>query len=90
MCIPYLVRWYQFGNAFHGFTRDTWDSWTYSALESIFSFLMMLINFTFVVAGFMDFQRRAMMLKACGTLIDPVKSNYPHIYRAFPTVNVAC
>ena len=82
--LPYLVRRYQYGSVFHGFN---WDSWLYSFFEFTAGFYLVFINYTFVFAGFIDFQRRMMMLKTCGVMIDPVKTNYKNEYRMFPTIN---
>jgi hypothetical protein len=48
------------------------------------------VNFIFVFSGFIDFQRRRTMIKACGALIEPVKSNLDVMYRIFPTINLTC
>jgi hypothetical protein len=85
LTIPYIIRTFEFKQPFHEFK---WDSWVYSAFEVTIGALIPFFNFTFVVAGVIDFQRRRMMIKACGTLIDPYKGNYDPIYRIFPTINL--
>jgi hypothetical protein len=86
--IPFLVRLYEKGNAFHDFN---WDSWTYSGLDFFFSWLMTAINLIFVFAGFIDFQRRKCMMTACGALLEPNKTlNYDPIMRTLPTINLLC
>ena len=85
--IPFIVRWLQYGNPFHSFG---WDSWIYTSLEFLQSCIIICLNQLFLFAGLIDFKRRSIMLKACGVLIDPIKHNYPVLYRIFPTVNIAC
>jgi hypothetical protein len=53
------VRIYQHGNAFHDFQ---WDSWLYSGIDFFFTFLVVAVNMIFVIAGFIDFQRRKCMM----------------------------
>jgi hypothetical protein len=57
--IPFLVRYYEHKNAFHDFN---WDSWLYSALEVLVGFFITTLNFLFVMAGLIDFQRRKLMI----------------------------
>jgi hypothetical protein len=86
--IPYFVRIYQYGNAFHDFE---WDSWLYSGIDFFFTFLVVSVNMVFVIAGFIDFQRRKCMMCACGALLEPSKSlNYDPIMRSLPTINLLC
>jgi hypothetical protein len=42
------------------------------------------------MAGLIDYQRRAMMLKAAGAMLNPIKSGYDPMYRIFPTVLMTC
>jgi hypothetical protein len=83
--IPFLVRWYENGNPFHDFT---WHSWVYSILEFMLSTFITAMNFFFVLSGFIDFQRRKWMMKACGSLLDPQKASYK--MRSLPTINMLC
>jgi hypothetical protein len=85
LSIPYLIRWWEHGNAFNEFN---WDSWLYSILELLFGGFMVFINYCFVYIGFVDFQRRECMLMSCGILLDPLKTNHPPEMRQFPTINL--
>ena len=45
----------------------------------------------FVIAGFIDFQRRKCMMTACGALLEPSKSlSYDPIFRSLPSINLLC
>ena len=58
--IPYLIRYFQHKNIFHGFN---WDSWLYSVFELLFSSMFLVsVNYLFVLAGLVDFQRRKVMI----------------------------
>lgn len=72
-------------NIFYSFN---WDSWLYSSLEFFFGTFLVGINFLFIMAGLIDFQRRKIMIQACGAMIDPQKSNYDPKFRCFPTINL--
>jgi tetrahydromethanopterin S-methyltransferase subunit F len=72
--IPYLVRWAEEGAAFQDFTST---SWLYSGLELPSVWLLVAVNYLFVFAGLIDFQRRKQMIQACGMLLDPQKDNHP-------------
>jgi hypothetical protein len=49
---------------------------------------MAAVNGVFILAGLIDFQRRKLMIQACGAMIDQQKSNYDPVYRCFPTINL--
>jgi len=66
--IPYIIRYMDNKNIFYSFN---WDSWLYSSLELFFGTLLVAINALFVMAGLIDFQRRKIMIQACGAMIDP-------------------
>ena len=40
------------------------------------------------MVGLIDFQRRKMMIQACGAMLDPQKGNYDPKLRIFPTINL--
>ena len=84
--IPYLVRLIEFGYVFHDFD---WSSITYSSIELYMNFWLGFANYIFVYVGLLDFQRRVYMIKACGAMITPFKSNYSTKYQLFPTVNIS-
>jgi hypothetical protein len=46
------------------------------------------VNYLFIIAGFIDFQRRLFMCKACGALITPFKDSYEVKYQILPTLNI--
>lgn len=83
--IPFIIRYYEFGSATPNFH---WNSWTVTALETVVSSLFVFFNYLFVFGGHIDFKRRVLMLKACGTILDPIKEDYDTIYRQTPTINL--
>lgn len=84
--IPYVIRYLDYKHIFHGFN---WDSWVYAVLEFLFGGIFIIsVNYLFVLAGLLDFQRRKIMIQACGAMIDPQKSNYDPVFRCFPTINL--
>jgi hypothetical protein len=82
--MPFFVRKFQYGSFTAYFT---WESWLYTTLEIVFTSFIVFLNYTFVFAGLVDFQRRMIMLKACGSMLEPVKTLQDPMYRTFPTVN---
>ncbi len=50
--IPYVIRTIEYKNPVHLFK---WDSWVYSVCELTMGFIVPLLNFTFVMAGVIDF-----------------------------------
>jgi len=52
MPIPYVIRYLDHKNIFHGFN---WDSWLYSVLDFLFSANMAAVNGVFILAGLIDF-----------------------------------
>jgi hypothetical protein len=83
--IPYVIRYIDHKNIFHAFN---WDSWLYSSFELMFGTFLAAVNALFVLAGLIDFQRRKIMIQACGAMIDPQKSNFDPRFRCFPTINL--
>lgn len=86
MSIPYLARFIQYGNP----APFQWDGIIYSALEFPILSFMTFANFLFVIIGYIDFQRRVMMIKACSALLNPFKINLDAKYQIFPTINHTC
>ena len=85
--IPYLVRYIDYGSPIYAFQ---WDGWVYSMAETIIGSFVIFVNYLFVSGGFIDFQRRVIMMRACGAMLDPIKENYDAMYRQFPTINLVC
>ena len=85
--IPYLVRYIDYGSAIYEFQ---WDSWVYSIIETLLGSVLIFVNLLFVYGGYIDFQRRVIMMRACGAMLDPIKENYDALYRQFPTINLVC
>ena len=86
LSIPYFVRYMEYGNPFF----FSWDSIIYSATEFLPYSFYTFANFLFVLAGFIDFQRRVFIIRAVGSLINPFKQDIPLKYHIFPTVMVTC
>ena len=84
-CIPFIVRWHEYGDPFAKFTVH---SWIYSIADLLVALMISSMNIFFVMAGFIDFQRRKWMMKACGSLLDPVKRDFR--MRTLPTINMLC
>ncbi|TNV83568.1 hypothetical protein FGO68_gene6210 [Halteria grandinella] len=85
--IPYIIRWAQFGSPVYGFGVD---SYLYSLLDIIFGTLFLLMNYIFILAGLIDFQRRSTIMKACSAMLNPMKSQLEPKFRIFPTVLMTC
>eukprot|EP00347_Sterkiella_histriomuscorum_P009873 403339548 len=82
--LPFIARYIQYGI----FTLD-WDSSTYTTFDTLASSMFLFQNYLFVFAGFVDFQRRFLMMKSVGALLNPFKESYDVKYQIFPTINLA-
>lgn len=85
--IPYIVRWSEFGSPVAHFGSD---SYVYSLLDYVFGSLFVLMNYIFVIAGLIDFERRATIMKACSAMLNPMKSQLEPRFRMVPTVLMTC
>jgi hypothetical protein len=76
LSIPFIVRFIQNGNPL-GFDAS---AIIYTILENLLLLTILFPNYLFIFSGLTDFQRRVFMIKACGALITPFKSEYevPH------------
>ena len=74
--IPFLVRYMEFGNAIINFD---WKSWLACGLDFTFVLFLLMVNYSFIFSGYVDFKRRKKIIQACGVMIDPLKANYPAI-----------
>ncbi|CDW73934.1 UNKNOWN [Stylonychia lemnae] len=83
--LPFIARYIEYGT-FLGF--DNWDSFLYQLLEIPSLGFLLIINYLFIIVGFVDFQRRVFLIKAVGSLINPFKENLELKYQVFPTVNM--
>jgi hypothetical protein len=54
----------------------SWESGLYTAIDVLFGIFFNTLNFLFVFSGVIDFQRRKVMMKACGAMLDIVKSKF--------------
>eukprot|EP00347_Sterkiella_histriomuscorum_P010073 403338785 len=82
--LPFIARYFQ-----HGTILLDWDSAVYTTFEVIGSSIFLLQNYFFVAAGHVDFQRRFLMIKSVGALLNPFKESYEVKYQIFPTINLA-
>eukprot|EP00347_Sterkiella_histriomuscorum_P021309 403334452 len=87
--LPYLVRMYDYGNPL-GPNMFAWDSYLYFLCELPVIYFLSWANFLFVAAGLIDFQRRVLMIKAIGSLINPFKQDLSLKYQIFPCVILTC
>eukprot|EP00347_Sterkiella_histriomuscorum_P018466 403345412 len=82
--LPFIARYYQFG-----VVALDWDSSIYTVFDTLASAMFLFQNYLFVIAGYVDFQRRYLMMKSVGALLNPFKDNYDVKYQIFPTINLA-
>jgi hypothetical protein len=70
--LPFWVRYKE------GKPVASFDSYgvAYTVLENLSLSFILYINYLFVFAGLIDFQRRVFYMKACGALITPLKNQY--------------
>ena len=85
LLIPFVARYIETGNLL-GFT--SWESYLYQLLEIPSLGFLLIINYLFIIVGYIDFQRRVFMIKAVGALINPFKNNLEIKYQVFPTINM--
>ena len=84
--LPFIARYLTYGTA-TGF--DSWDSWVYSMCQLAVHFIY-FVSSVFIFAGFNDFQRRMIMIKAVGAIINPFKDNFSIKYQMLPTLMMTC
>eukprot|EP00347_Sterkiella_histriomuscorum_P001687 403371064 len=88
--LPYIVRTYQYGNPF-GPNMGTTEFYVYCFAEIPLMYYLTSVNYLFIGAGLIDFQRRYLMMKGIGSLINPFKQNLSlKQYQIFPTILLAC
>ena len=82
--LPFLVRWAL------NIKLKGYDSIIFTIVEILMQLFLLLVNYMFIWSGLVDFHRRFIMLKACSSLLNPVKDNLDLKYQLFPTINLAC
>lgn len=70
------MRIYDYGTPF-GFNAS---GAVFSFFETITNLLYIILNYSFIIIGLIDFQRRQFMIKACGAMLTPYKDSYETKY----------
>lgn len=71
-CIPYIKRVFDYGTPF-GFNTN---GLIFSICEAMANILYIIQNYSFIIIGLVDFQRRLHMIRACGSMLTPYKDSY--------------